>query len=173
MQQSILRAFGYLHENCFFEEKPTAACCSKKKRNHQLLVSKRTDLQRNRAAAKFNSIYFNEGSSETAILSAGSVLEAAEKVAKGELNSAFAIVRPPGHHAEENEPMGFCLYNNVTIATRFLFDQKVIDMEHELQVLRIQLAEKSKRSIELQKELDIHIREMALFHPERTLISVD
>lgn len=96
--------------------------------NHINLIktisSKKTPLQRNRAAAKYNSIFFNEGSSESAYLAAGSVLEATEKVAKGELNSAFAIVRPPGHHAEENEPMGFCLYNNVAIATSFLLNQK-------------------------------------------------
>lgn len=53
------------------------------------------------------------------------VQQAAKKVAKGELNSAFAIVRPPGHHAEKSEPMGFCLYNNVAIATSFLLNQKV------------------------------------------------
>ncbi|GJS27963.1 nuclear pore complex protein NUP205, partial [Tanacetum coccineum] len=66
-------------------------------------------------------VYFNKGSSKCAYLAAGSVLE---KVAKGELNSAFAIVRPPGHHAEKDKPMGFCLYNNVAIATQFLLDQK-------------------------------------------------
>ncbi|KAD1436644.1 hypothetical protein R6Q59_029043 [Mikania micrantha] len=88
------------------------------------ISSKKTASQRNRVAARYNSIYFNEGSSESAYLAAGSVLEVAEKVAKGELNSAFAIVRPPGHHAEENEPMGFCLYNNVAIAARFLLNQK-------------------------------------------------
>ncbi|XP_027068383.1 histone deacetylase 5-like isoform X1 [Coffea arabica] len=77
-----------------------------------------------RIAARFNSIYFNEGSSEAAYLAAGSVVEVAEKVAKGELDSAFAIVRPPGHHAEANEPMGFCLYNNVAIATSFLLNER-------------------------------------------------
>nr|GFB14129.1 histone deacetylase 5 [Tanacetum cinerariifolium] len=42
------------------------------------------------------SVYFNEGSSKSAYLAVGSVLQVAEKVAKGELDSAFAIVRPPG-----------------------------------------------------------------------------
>ncbi|KAG8388723.1 hypothetical protein BUALT_Bualt02G0155000 [Buddleja alternifolia] len=75
-------------------------------------------------AAKYDSIYFNGGSSEAANLAAGSVIEAAVKVAKGELDSAFAIVRPPGHHAEEDEPMGFCLYNNVAIAASFLLNER-------------------------------------------------
>ncbi|KAI7737544.1 hypothetical protein M8C21_008847, partial [Ambrosia artemisiifolia] len=96
--------------------------------NHINLIktisSKKMGSKRNRVAARYNSIHFNEGSSESAYLAAGSVLEVAEKVAKGELNSAFAIVRPPGHHAEENEPMGFCLFNNVAIATSFLLNQK-------------------------------------------------
>ncbi|KAF8005729.1 hypothetical protein BT93_K0115 [Corymbia citriodora subsp. variegata] len=48
----------------------------------------------------------------------------AKRVAKGELDSAFAIVRPPGHHAEHDEAMGFCLYNNVAIATNFLLKEK-------------------------------------------------
>lgn len=88
------------------------------------ISSKQFDSRRNRIASKFNSIYFNEGSSEAAYLAAGSVLEAAEKVAKGDLDSAFAIVRPPGHHAEENEPMGFCLFNNVAIAASYLLNER-------------------------------------------------
>ncbi|KAL8134944.1 histone deacetylase 5 isoform X3 [Apium graveolens] len=88
------------------------------------ISSQKSCSQRNRIASRFNSIYFNEGSSEAAYLAAGSVIEVAEKVAKGELDSAFAIVRPPGHHAEQHQPMGFCLYNNVGIATRFLLDER-------------------------------------------------
>ncbi|KAI4343955.1 hypothetical protein L6164_011241 [Bauhinia variegata] len=97
-------------------------------KNHVNLIknisSKQFDSRRHRIAAKFNSIYFNEGSSEAAYLAAGSVVEAVEKVATGELNSAVAIVRPPGHHAEQNEAMGFCLFNNVAVATSFLLDEK-------------------------------------------------
>nr|GEW29838.1 hypothetical protein [Tanacetum cinerariifolium] len=88
------------------------------------ISSKEMAILRKRMASTYDSIYFNEASSESAYLAAGSVLGVAEKVAKGELNSAFAIVRPPGHHAEKDEAMGFCLYNNVAIATQFLLDQK-------------------------------------------------
>nr|GEV00803.1 hypothetical protein [Tanacetum cinerariifolium] len=93
------------------------------------ISSKKTVSQRNKVAAKYDSIYFSEGSFESAHLAAGSVLRVAEKVAKGELNSAFAIVRPPGHHAEKSEPMGFCLYNNVAIAASFLLDQKKLGVK--------------------------------------------
>ncbi|CAL5441878.1 unnamed protein product [Camellia sinensis] len=107
------------------EDKYIAAVHTK---NHIDLIktisSKKLDSRRHTIAAKFNSIYFNEGSSEAAHLAAGSVLEVTEKVAKGELDSAFAIVRPPGHHAEEDEPMGFCLYNNVAVATSFLLNER-------------------------------------------------
>lgn len=37
----------------------------------------------------------------------------------------MAIIRPPGHHAEEDEAMGFCLFNNVAIAASYLLNEKV------------------------------------------------
>uniref|UniRef100_A0A8I6WQ53 histone deacetylase n=1 Tax=Hordeum vulgare subsp. vulgare TaxID=112509 RepID=A0A8I6WQ53_HORVV len=96
--------------------------------NHIKLIrdisSKDYDYRRNKTASKFNSIYFNEGSSESAFLAAGSVIEVAEKVAAGELSSAIALVRPPGHHAEHDEPMGFCLFNNVAIAANYLLNER-------------------------------------------------
>ncbi|KAM2487483.1 histone deacetylase 5-like isoform X3 [Malus sylvestris] len=88
------------------------------------ISSKQFNSRRNRIASKFNSIYLNEGSSEAAYLAAGSAIEVAERVAKGELDSAMAIIRPPGHHAEQDEAMGFCLYNNVAIAASVLLNEK-------------------------------------------------
>ncbi|GKC63058.1 histone deacetylase 5, partial [Tanacetum coccineum] len=49
---------------------------------------------------------------------AGSVLEVDEILAKGKLYSAFAIVKPPGHHAEKHEPMRFCVYNQLVCLRR-------------------------------------------------------
>uniref|UniRef100_A0A3Q0R6W7 Histone deacetylase n=1 Tax=Amphilophus citrinellus TaxID=61819 RepID=A0A3Q0R6W7_AMPCI len=59
-------------------------------------------------------------SSSAARLAVGSVVELVFKVASGELKNGFAIVRPPGHHAEESTPMGFCYFNSVAIAAKLL-----------------------------------------------------
>ena len=56
----------------------------------------------------------------TATLAVGGVLTAVEAVLAGEAHNAFAIVRPPGHHALANRAMGFCFFNNVAIAAAAL-----------------------------------------------------
>ena len=53
-----------------------------------------------------------------AALSAGSVIEVVQRVARGELTNAVANVRPPGHHAERATAMGFCFFNNVAVAAK-------------------------------------------------------
>ncbi|EOA14995.1 hypothetical protein CARUB_v10028344mg, partial [Capsella rubella] len=88
------------------------------------ITTKQKDHRRNRTASQFDSIYLNGGSSEAAYLAAGSVLKVVEKVAQGELDCGFAIVRPPGHHAEAGEAMGFCLFNNVAVAASYLLNQR-------------------------------------------------
>ncbi|XP_075309684.1 histone deacetylase 5 isoform X4 [Odontesthes bonariensis] len=64
---------------------------------------------------------WNEMHSSAAVrMAVGSVIELAFKVASGELKNGFAVVRPPGHHAEESTAMGFCFFNSVAITAKLL-----------------------------------------------------
>jgi len=56
---------------------------------------------------------------DAAVLAAGGLCEAISKVCAGKLKNAFALVRPPGHHAERGQAKGFCLFNNVAVGARY------------------------------------------------------
>ncbi|HEX6292298.1 MAG TPA: histone deacetylase [Herpetosiphonaceae bacterium] len=62
--------------------------------------------------------YIVQESWDVALLAAGSVARAVEAVVGGEVDNAFALVRPPGHHATPSTAMGFCLINNVAVAAQ-------------------------------------------------------
>jgi len=59
------------------------------------------------------------GSLPAAYLAAGGLLAVADAIMAGHVDNAFCAVRPPGHHAERNRGMGFCLFNNVAIDARY------------------------------------------------------
>ena len=64
---------------------------------------------------------------DAAILASGGGLTAVDKVIDGELDNVFCAVRPPGHHAEHERSMGFCLFNNVAVATRYAQKKRGLD----------------------------------------------
>ncbi len=57
---------------------------------------------------------------EVALLAAGAPLALADALVAGHIDNGFALLRPPGHHAEREAAMGFCLFNNVAILARYL-----------------------------------------------------
>jgi acetoin utilization deacetylase AcuC-like enzyme len=63
------------------------------------------------------------GSYQAALYAAGGLIQAVEAVMVGEPSSAFALVRPPGHHATVGYAKGFCLFNNIAIAARYALEK--------------------------------------------------
>src|SRR5689334_8556029 len=66
--------------------------------------------------------YVSAQSYTAALKAAGAPLTAIDAVMKGEVNNAYCLVRPPGHHAVAESAMGFCLFNNVAVAARYAID---------------------------------------------------
>lgn len=62
--------------------------------------------------------YVNEHSYQAALMAAGGVNTAVRAVVRGDVDNAFCLIRPPGHHATPDRGMGFCLFNNVAVAAR-------------------------------------------------------
>jgi acetoin utilization deacetylase AcuC-like enzyme len=94
-----------------------------------LLVHQRShyDLLERTAGAASSAIdadtFLSPKSFDTARLSAGGLLAVVEAIMDGMIHNGFALVRPPGHHAEGNRAMGFCLFNNVAIAAAVLLER--------------------------------------------------
>ncbi len=91
-----------------------------------LLVHDREHLEQVAHTAEKEGVYLDgdtfagPNTYDISLLAAGGLLEAIDRVVAGELQNAFALVRPPGHHAERSYSMGFCIFNNVGVAAEYL-----------------------------------------------------
>ncbi len=71
--------------------------------------------------------YVSSNSYDAALSAAGACLTAVDLIMNKEANNAFCLVRPPGHHATPTRGMGFCLFNNVAIAAKYIQSKYNID----------------------------------------------
>jgi len=67
--------------------------------------------------------YVSPRSYDAACMAAGASLVAIDAILAGEIDNAYALVRPPGHHATASQAMGFCLFNNVAVAARYAIER--------------------------------------------------
>jgi acetoin utilization deacetylase AcuC-like enzyme len=82
---------------------------------HHIAYIKRLDAEGKREAIDPDT-WFGPGSLQAALLAAGAACNGVDHVMEERCLRAFAVVRPPGHHAESHRAMGFCLFNNIALA---------------------------------------------------------
>ncbi|OLL25267.1 Mannan endo-1,6-alpha-mannosidase DCW1 [Neolecta irregularis DAH-3] len=85
----------------------------------------------------YDTTFDPEGSPAEARLAVGSLLNLLDSVLTNCVQNGFAIIRPPGHHAEPEKAMGFCIYNNISIAARYALQkydtvQKVLIIDFDI-----------------------------------------
>lgn len=87
-------------------------------------------------ASTFDSVYLCKDSARAALVAVGSTVSLAKAIINKDVDNGFAIVRPPGHHAEHDHPMGFCVYNNVAVAAKALLaDAKLKGLSRRIMIL--------------------------------------
>ncbi len=67
--------------------------------------------------------FMSKGSVEAALYAAGALIKAVDLVKDEAIEAAFCAIRPPGHHAEKDEAMGFCIFNNVAVGANYAISQ--------------------------------------------------
>ena len=121
----IIENFKKLNNQNILWKKPSIISDEIIKNTHD---SRYVDLVKNSFPNKgFSSLdgdtIISPGSKNASFDAAGSIIAAIDGVQNKEFKNAFCCVRPPGHHAEKNKAMGFCIYNNVAIGAHYLINK--------------------------------------------------
>ncbi len=95
--------------------------------SHDLIVRARSACEQELPFLDVMDVGISRESFDTALLAVGGAQILADKVIAGEVDNAFALCRPPGHHAEHDPALCFCLFNNVAIAARYLQKEHGLD----------------------------------------------
>ncbi|MFP7226150.1 class II histone deacetylase, partial [Priestia filamentosa] len=122
--KSKRRVKNLLERSRFIEElhvlKPRPATRKEVEWNHaRSYIDRVESLSRTEGGDAGELAIVGRGSYEIALLSAGGVISGIDAVMKGEVKNVYALTRPPGHHAERDKGIGFCLFNNVAIAAHY------------------------------------------------------
>ena len=132
-RERLERSIAHLREQPWFAQLVPVAARRAEPDWVQAIHSPRL-LQRAEAACAQGMPYLDVGdvgispdSFEIAMLAAGGAVVLAERIASGAIDNGFALCRPPGHHAEHDMALGFCLFNHVAIAARHLQRQHGLD----------------------------------------------
>ncbi|KAI9202470.1 uncharacterized protein BJ171DRAFT_180927 [Polychytrium aggregatum] len=103
---SLDEALGIVHASQYIKEIDNTA------------ESNESDLREQ--SEKYIDVYFNRSTAFLSRLACTGAIAVCEAVWNGQVSNAIALIRPPGHHAERDEAMGFCVYNNVAVAARYM-----------------------------------------------------
>ncbi len=122
--KSKRRVKNLLERSGFIDEleiiKPRAATREEIEMNHTpAYVEKVKQLSDTTGGDAGDLAIVGTGSYEIALLSAGGAITGVDAVMEGKVQNIYALTRPPGHHAEKDKGMGFCLFNNVAIAAKY------------------------------------------------------
>ncbi len=123
--QRLTQTMGYLQKTGIMEKlsvvEPKVASIDDLLRVHSVEHIKRIrECSESGGCRITQDTYVSENTFDTALLAAGGVLTAGDLVLNKSFDNALAMVRPPGHHARYDRAAGFCYFNNVAIAVRFL-----------------------------------------------------
>lgn len=109
-------------------------CSMRKAELHEItLIHSASHFERVAATAGVPQSYLDadtqasENSFDAALYAAGAVLDGIDLVISGKMRNIFALVRPPGHHAERDRAMGFCLFNNIAIGAQYAIKKHALE----------------------------------------------